>query len=474
MLLRRFYDDKLAQASYMVGCQATGEALVVDPHRDSDLYLQAAEAEEMEIRYVTETHIHADYLSGARQLARRTGATLLLSGHGGDDWSYTYAEDDGARLVFDGDRIEMGKVRIDVLHTPGHTPEHLSFMITDGAATDEPMGVLTGDFVFVGDVGRPDLLERAAGVAGTMEAGARVLYRSLERFRNLPPHLQILPGHGAGSACGKALGSVPSSTLGYELIANWAFQCATEDEFVAKVLEDQPEPPAYFAHMKRLNRDGPPLLDGLPSPRRLAPEGLPALLDTGAVVVDTRDPARYAAGHVPGTWNIPLTRSFPNWVGSLVPFGTPVHLIADGEAQVREAVRDLVFIGYDAVPGWLGPDALEVWAARRGGLSTIPVVDWDAAERARRTEGALLLDVRRSAEWREAHPPGAAHIHLGHLPARLEEVPRDRPVLVSCRTGHRSAIAASLLAAAGHPDVRNVEGGIVDRVRRGLEVVSGS
>ncbi len=278
MLLRRFYDDKLAQASYMVGCQATGEAVVVDPHRDTDVYLEAAEKEGMRIRYVTETHIHADFLSGARQLAKKVGATLLLSDEGGEDWRYGFAAEDGATLLHDGDRIELGRITLEALHTPGHTPEHLSFRITDGAASDRPMGVLTGDFLFVGDVGRPDLLEKAAGVAGTMEAGARVLWASLERFRSMPDYLQILPGHGAGSACGKALGSVPSSTLGYEKLVNWAFQCADEEEFVQEVLADQPEPPVYFAHMKRMNRDGPAVLDRLPEPEAMRSLGRPAPL----------------------------------------------------------------------------------------------------------------------------------------------------------------------------------------------------
>ncbi|HKJ01581.1 MAG TPA: MBL fold metallo-hydrolase, partial [Longimicrobiales bacterium] len=222
MLLRRFYDDKLAQASYMIGCQAEGTALIVDPNRDVQQYLAAAEEEGMEIRYVSETHIHADYLSGSRELARRSGATLLLSGDGPPDWRYGFAGEDGSRVVHDGDEIALGNIRIRILHTPGHTPEHISFMVTDGAASSEPMGILSGDFIFVGDVGRPDLLEKAAGLKDTMEQGARVLYGSLERFKELPGYLQVLPGHGAGSACGKALGSVPSSTLGYEEMVNWA------------------------------------------------------------------------------------------------------------------------------------------------------------------------------------------------------------------------------------------------------------
>ncbi len=243
MLLRRFYDAKLAQASYLVGCQATGEALVVDPNRDANQYIAAAASEGVRITHVTETHIHADFVSGSRELAARTAARLHLSAEGGPEWQYAFMSEAGAVPLRDGSRLDVGRVRVDVLHTPGHTPEHLSFMITDTAATDRPMGVFTGDFIFVGDVGRPDLLEKAAGAAGTMEAHARRLYASLQRFRQLPAWLQLWPGHGAGSACGKALGAVPQTTLGYESVVNWGLAAASEEEFVRGVLDGQPEPP---------------------------------------------------------------------------------------------------------------------------------------------------------------------------------------------------------------------------------------
>ncbi len=460
MLLRRFYDDKLAQASYMVGCQATGEAVVVDPHRDTDVYLDAAEKEGMRIRYVTETHIHADFLSGARQLAKRVGATLLLSDEGGEDWRYGFAAEDGATLLRDGDRIELGRITLEALHTPGHTPEHLSFQITDGAASDRPMGVLTGDFLFVGDVGRPDLLEKAAGVAGTMEAGARVLWASLERFRSMPDYLQILPGHGAGSACGKALGSVPSSTLGYEKMVNWAFQCADEDDFVQKVLADQPEPPVYFAHMKRMNRDGPAVLDRLPEPEPMEPEALADRLRSGAVVVDLRSRADFAEGHLPGTLNLPWGPDFTTWAGWLLPYDAPIHFVAYEAAQARGAVRDLAMIGIDRSAGYADEAVLDWWTGRKGPLEPTEVVDWGAAERAVDDEGAVLLDVRGQSEWDEGHVPGATHIHLGALRDRLDELDRDRPVVLYCRSGNRSAIGASLLQAEGFSDVRNVEGGV--------------
>ncbi len=469
LLLRRFYDDKLAQASYIVGCQAAGEALVVDPNRDVETYVSAAEAEGMTIRYVSETHIHADFLSGSRELASRTGARLLLSGDGPAEGQYGFASEDGARLVHDGDEVKLGNIGIRVLHTPGHTPEHIAFLITDGAVSDAPMGLLTGDFVFVGDVGRPDLLEKVAGVKDTMEDGARTLYRSLERFRGMPGYLQVLPGHGAGSACGKALGAVPSSTLGYEHLVNWAFQCETEDAFVRAVLQDQPEPPRYFAEMKRRNRDGPALLGGLPRPPRLAPGVLDGLLANGSVVVDIRARDRFAEGHVPGTINIPMGKSFPTWCGWYLPYDRPLHLVAEGPDQACEAVRDLVLIGLDQVVGWFDGDAPEAWRAANGSLQGYDVVSWEVAER-EAADGALLVDVRNRTEWNEGHVPGARHIHLGYLRERIDDLPRSRRLLLYCRSGNRSGIGVSVLQAEGFTNVANVEGGIEERRAAGLPV----
>src|SRR3954471_15435283 len=288
MLLRRLYEDMLAQASYIIACDETRHAIVVDPNRDVDKYLAVAKADKLKITHVTETHIHADYVSGARALAEATGAQLLLSGEGGEDWQYRYAGEAKARVIRDGEAIDVGTVKIEVLHTPGHTPEHLSFLISDTASTRTAMGMLSGDFLFVGDVGRPDLLERAAGIGNTMDAMARQLYRSVRKAKELPTHLQIWPGHGAGSACGKALGDIPSSTLGYERLVNWAFQSPSEEAFVSEVLAGQPEPPKYFARMKQVNRDGPA---PSPDPSRvphMSPAEVSKAMDDGALVVDVR------------------------------------------------------------------------------------------------------------------------------------------------------------------------------------------
>src|SRR5262245_25379750 len=286
MFVRRFFEPKLAQASYLIGCVVTGEALVIDPNRDVEPYVKAAEEQGARITHVTETHIHADYLSGSRELAARTGATLYLSDEGDKDWKYGFLSDPNTVPVRHGDRIKVGNVAVDVLHTPGHTPEHLTFLITDGAAANEPIAAATGDFIFVGDVGRPDLLERAANISGTMEVSAHALYQSLRTFSDRPDWLQIWPGHGAGSACGKGISAIPHSTLGYEKRFNWAFQETSESDFVAHVLAGQPEPPAYFAMMKKLNKEGPRILGGFPTPARLDPAQLPDMLSNGALIID--------------------------------------------------------------------------------------------------------------------------------------------------------------------------------------------
>lgn len=462
MILKRLYDEKLAQASYLIGCAATGEALVVDPNRDVDAYVRAAEAEGVEITHITETHIHADFVSGARELAECTGARLHLSDEGDENWKYAFASQYDAVPLKDGDTFKVGNVFIRALHTPGHTPEHLSFLVTDTAGADKPMGILTGDFVFVGDVGRPDLLEKAAKVAGTMEAGARTLFRSIQRFKELPDYLQIWPGHGAGSACGKGLSAVPHSTVGYERMFNWGLSMEDEDEFVSAVLTGQPEPPKYFAEMKRINKEGPRVLGGVRRPQRLAETRLPRLMEQNALVVDTRHAAEYAQGHVPGTINIPLNRSFTTWAGWLIPYDREFYLILDDRCFhcVDEAVKDLAMIGLDQVAGYFGSEVLESWRRHHGDPGTVPqITAGELAERLR-TDDVAILDVRGAAEWEADHIPGVENIPVGNLEDHLEEIPRDRPLVVHCQTGGRSAIATSVLRSKGFDNVINLAGGI--------------
>jgi len=470
MILHRIYDPKLAQASYLVGCELTREAIVVDPNRDAEQYLAAAAAERVRITHVTETHIHADFVSGSRELAGRTGAALLLSAEGGEDWQYAFARSDAARLLRDRDQFQVGQVRFDVMHTPGHTPEHLAFMVTDTATTDRPMGVFTGDFVFVGDVGRPDLLERAARVVGSMEASARQLHASLQRFKKLPDHLQLWPGHGAGSACGKSLGAVPQTTLGYERLVNWGLIAGSEEEFVAGVLAGQPEPPRYFAEMKRVNREGPRVLGHLPKPPALAGDTLRHVLESGAIVLDTRSVHAFGAGHVPGTINIPLNRSFTTWAGWLIPYDRDFYLIAEEGRALEEAVRDLALIGLDRVHGWFGVEAVDEWKRSGGTLETVTEISSGDVATRLRDGGATIVDVRNVHEWEAGHLEGAHHIPLGELPSRIAEIPRDRPIVLHCQGGTRSAIAASLLQAEGVEDVLNLAGGFAAWKEAGLPV----
>jgi hydroxyacylglutathione hydrolase len=473
MFFQRLYDTKLAQASYLIGCQRTGEAVVVDPNRDVQQYVDAAAKEGLRVTHVTETHIHADFVSGARELAQRTGAQLLLSDEGDADWKYAFATESGARLLKDGDHFMVGNIRFDVLHTPGHTPEHVSFVVTDTPAGAGAWGVLTGDFVFVGDVGRPDLLEKAAGVRGTMESGARTLFRSIERFRALPDHLQVWPGHGAGSACGKALGAIPSSTVGYEKIGNWGVATTDEDEFVRIVLAGQPEPPTYFAQMKRINKEGPRVLGGFAEPARMDASALDALLRDGAVVVDTRPAAAYAAGHVPGTINIPLGGSFTTWAGWLLPFDRDVYLLVDDAVRpdaTAVAVRDLAMIGLDRVAGVFGADAIAAWTTAGRALGTIAQATPEELSAMLARGEASVIDVRGRAEWEAGHLPGVPNIPVGFLAEHLAELPTDRPLVLHCQGGGRSSIAASVLQARGLTNVVNLVGGYGAWAKAGLPV----
>jgi hydroxyacylglutathione hydrolase len=465
----RIYDRKLAQASYLVGCQETGEAIVVDPNRDVASYLALAKTEKFRITHVTETHIHADFVSGARELAHRAKAQLLLSGEGGADWQYAFAAASGARVLHDDDSFSVGNLRFDVMHTPGHTPEHLTFLLTDTKASPHLLMALTGDFVFVGDVGRPDLLEKAAKVANTMEAGAHDLWRSITRFRLLPDYVQIWPGHGAGSACGKALGAIPSSTVGYEKLVNWAVSAPDEATFVRGVLEGQPEPPAYFARMKRVNRDGPPMLGDLPALRYLSDAEFATHRNAGAAIVDVRSADAFARGHIPGSINVPVTRSFTTYAGSVVPFDAPVVFVSpsNGGESAAECARDLALIGVDTVAGFVGPDTL----ARKAPLDVMERVA--AAEAiARQARGVAVIDVRNSSERAAYRVPGTRHIPFPQLVERAWELPHDQPLLIQCETGARSAIATSVLRARGF-DASDA-GGIVAWSKGGGAVENGT
>jgi hydroxyacylglutathione hydrolase len=471
MFFKRFYDENLAQASYMIVCEKTREATVIDPNVDVPQYVRAAGAERARIVHVTETHIHADFVSGSRALAEAAGATLHLSAEGGKDWGYAAAAIKTANALRDGSEIRMGTVRLRAVHTPGHTPEHLAFLVSDLERGEEPVGVLAGDFVFVGDVGRPDLLERAAGAKGSMARSAGELFQSIRKFSAQPDHLQIWPGHGAGSACGKSLGSMPQTTLGYEKLFNWAFSQMSETEFVAKVLADQPVPPRYFAVMKRVNRAAELPATGI-APKQLDLEQLEAALREKAPVIDTRSAEKFAAEHVPGTVNVPLGKSFLNWIGALVPEESDFYLITDGDSDeaAKLVVADLAKIGLTRVAGSFRADVLDDWKSRHGEPERVPQLDPKQLHDILRKKKMQVVDVRAPDEWRRGHLPGAIHIPLAALPERIGELDTSRPIVLHCKGGGRSSIATSFLQARGVDAVSNLAGGYDAWAAEGFEV----
>ena len=462
MFFRQIFDAQLAQYAYLVGCQQTGEALLIDPERDIDRYVEAAEEEGLRITAVAETHIHADFLSGARQLAEDHGTRLYLSREGeGEGWGSGWAKDSGydAHFLSGGDTFSVGNIEVQAVHTPGHTPEHLSFLITDeGGGAASPMGIATGDFVFVGALGRPDLLESAAGQEGAMKEGAASLFDSAQQFLELDDYLQVWPGHGAGSACGKALGSVPETTVGYERRFSPALDAAQEgqDEFVGFILEDQPEPPLYFKRMKELNKGGVPLLSsGLPQPKALTAEDLTSLRED-TVVIDAR-PRRedFMDGHLPGAIYAPLGKSFPTIAGSYANPEQPVVLVID-EENVEAAVRSLVRVGIDRVEGYVTPEVLAGYAKSGGAFETIPMIDAEEMESERRdTAATQVVDVRSRTEYRQGHVPGAILAPHTRLLEQTQQMPGDKTLLVHCGSGQRASSAVSLLQARGF-EVRHV------------------
>lgn len=448
MLLQYFYDDRLAQASYLVGCPASASAIVIDPSRNITPYIEAAARHGLNIEHVTETHIHADFVSGTRELAAATGALMLLSGEGGTDWSYQFA-DDNTRLLRHGDTFYVGGVKFEALHTPGHTPEHLSFMVTDSGQT-EPIGIFSGDFLFVGDVGRPDLLEEAAGFAGTREAGARQQFANLQSLKNLPDYLQVWPGHGAGSACGKALGAIPSTTLGYEKRFNPAFQFSDEDTFVAWLLEGQPEVPRYFAHMKFVNKVGPALLRELPQAQHIQETPDADFIPPDALLIDTRPGEDFAKRHLAGSVNIPISASsFPTYLGWYVDYNRPLFFVAYRN-DVLSVLNALFSIGVDHVPGYFTAEVIS--GATRTTNQKTPREIYEL--------GLPIIDVRSSSEYHSERIPGVRHIQMGVVLDRLAEIPQQQMIAVQCASGERSQIVVSLLEKNGYQHIINMQGGI--------------
>lgn len=468
MFFRSFFDENLAQMSYLVGCQRTGEAIVMDPARKLDPYFKTAKKEGLRIVAAAETHIHADYLSGMRELGENHDVKLYLSDEGDESWKYEYANHLNHDLLKEGSEFSLGMIDFRVIHTPGHTPESISFVLTDrGGGSQEPMGIFTGDFVFVGDVGRPDLLEKAAGIPDTAEAGAKQMFHSLKKFKALPDFMQVWPAHGAGSACGKALGAVPMSTVGYEKVNNWALQIENEEEFVKQLLTGQPEPPRYFAMMKKLNKIGPDLI----SQKKTA-----LLADStelvknykNAVLLDTRSSSAFAQAHYQGTMNIPFNQSFTNWAGWILDYDQDIVLVSPKE-QVEAIKESLRSIGLDQVVAAIEPSTLLDAQDKADSYDEVSV---QQLKEYIEDEQYRLIDVRNNAEWEAGRIDGATHLMLGTLKEQLDELPKDKTYFMQCRSGARSAIAASIMKANGFEKVFNVKGGYLAWLNEKLPVTS--
>jgi hydroxyacylglutathione hydrolase len=464
MFLRMIYDEKLAEAAYLIGCQRSGEAIVIDPQRDVDRYEALAAANGLRVVAAAETHIHADFISGSRELAEK-GVKVYLSDEGDADWKYQWLDKKSGggtynhQLLKNGDAFRVGNIEFKAIHTPGHTPEHLCFMVTDrGGGADKPMGVATGDFVFVGDLGRPDLLESAAGFKGKADPSAHQLFHTVQQFMQWPDYLQIWPAHGAGSACGKALGAVPQSTVGYEKMFNPSIRAAEgERQFVDFILKEQPEPPLYFARMKRDNKMGPKVLGGVPKLRPLTAADMKKVDGRASAVVDTRPWAQFKAGHLPGALTLRLNNSFSSDAGSVIAEGETIYLIVE-PARLDEAVRDLIRVGLDNFGGWFDAGAMPSLAGAGVTLESTAEISVDEARNMLESRKPFVLDARRGSEFSGGHIAGAVNIAHTRLLSRLAEVPRDRRVLVNCKGGGRSSLACSLLQKHGR-EVTNLAGG---------------
>lgn len=463
MFFQHIYDKSLAQGSYFIGCQVAGEAIVIDPKRDITEYLEIAAKERMKIKHITETHIHADYLSGARELAEVTGGTLYLSEEGGPDWQYEFNHVG----LKDGSVIKVGNLTLEVMHTPGHTPESITFILRDHPASDEPVMAFTGDFIFVGDLGRPDLLEKAAGVEGSMRQGASDMYDSIQRFSKLPDFIQIWPGHGAGSACGKSLGSVPSSTLGYEKASNWAFSFENDREgFINNLLDGQPEPPKYFAKMKELNKVDRKLLTSIPNHPSLSKEELEKAIQDGIQIIDTRNKIYFDEASIPNSWNIQNNNSFATWMGWMMDYNTPFILIAE-EGEKENITKKLMSIGLDNIHGFFTNDINST------GLATQKInnVSFEDFKTHVKNKDRYLLDIRNNSEFQAGHIEGAHSIFVGHLSDELDKIPTDQPIVLYCQAGDRAAIGYSYLLSKGFTNIEKYAGGMGEWRKEGLPVI---
>ncbi|MBN1423478.1 MBL fold metallo-hydrolase [Candidatus Fermentibacteria bacterium] len=446
MLLRHFFVQKIAHSSYLLA--GSDACAVIDPERDTGIYLDAARELGVRITHVLQTHLHADFVSGHRDLAEETGAAIYASRSAGCAFPHVG--------VGHGDLLTLEHMTLEVMETPGHTPEHVCFVLRDGSRSEDPVGVFTGDALFVGDVGRPDLFpSRATELAEALHASLH------EKLLLLPDYCEVYPAHGAGSLCGRSMSSKRHSTIGYERHHNGALQITNRDEFVRALTTDMPEVPDHFSRCSEVNRQGPVLVAALASPVPMDPKTFNEAAALGTtVVVDTRDYDAFGGQHVPGALSLPLGGNFPIFAGWIVPPGSDILLVADDEMAVEDAVLWLQKVGHDRVVGYLDGGMFE-WTA--DGLPTAHVPQLSSQELHDRVldEGnRVIVDVRGAKEFGQSHIRSAVNIPAADLRTRHRELPLDRPLITVCSTGQRSSMAASLLLQRGFAQVRNASGGM--------------
>jgi hydroxyacylglutathione hydrolase len=444
MFFEQFYLGCLAHASYMLASE--GEAVVVDPQRDVDIYLKAAEEQRVKIRHIFETHLHADFVSGHKELATRTGATIYIGARAGAAFPHVD--------VHDGFELRVGKARISVLETPGHTPESVCLVITDEEKSANPWAVLTGDTLFLGDVGRPDLSK-----THTPQQLASLLYDSLhDKLMKLSDDVLVYPAHGAGSLCGRNMRAERSSTMGTERLTNYALQIKTRDEFIRQLTENLPTRPDYFLQDAEINRAGAAALSELPALAPISPKELKSLLDDGVIALDVRPGEQFAAGHVPGAINIALSGQFASWAATVLGLSARPVLIAESAEQLSEARLRLARVGIEDARGYL-KDGIAGWKRAGFALAETPQISVQALLQRMQASGSNVLDVRREPEWQAGHIEDAAWWPLDNFKVAAPEIDRDAPIAVHCKSGYRSMIACSLLQRAGFSSVTNVVGG---------------
>lgn len=461
MRFEQILADGIAQCSYLLGDDGAGLAAVVDPRPDVDVYLDIARRYGLAITHVFETHIHADFMSGARELAERLGGTarLCLSAEGGAEYDFDH------QGIRDGDGFTFGDLRLLARHVPGHTPEHLAFLLFEGDS-DDPWGVLTGDSFFVDSVGRPDLL----GDGETETLTEALFHTTRDVYMGLPDHVIVYPGHGAGSACGPDIGDRMMSTIGYERRHNKYARIDDLGAFKKAMIEDAPPVPTHYPRLKKVNAAGPAVLGNLPRLPGLAPDAFAAAIETGeGQLLDTRDMLAFGGGHIPGALNIGARPELSVWAGWLLDPERPIHLVVADDRALPEVLRLLWRVGFTRFGSYLA-GGVAAWQETGRPLRHIPQMTVHELKES----GALPLDVRKDEAWHRGHVPGARHIFLGELRERLDELDKGAEIATYCASGFRASVAASLLAADGFERVRNVPGSWKAWKAAGLEVAGGS